>query len=291
MHAEMFKLFGWEPPRFAHISPIEKQDGGSRRKLSKRSDPEASVEWYMQAGYPKQAVIEYLLNLIDGRFEDWRGANPGVSNEEFKIELERMNRAGALFDLAKLDSVSRDLVGAMSAAAIHDAALFWAREHAADFASRFGADPDYSQAILDIERHGERPRKDIVKWSDLAGDIGYFFDETYTGLVPEAQGALAALQPAPPEGMLAEIASAYDPALTRDDWLEWLRALGQAYGYAPNVKAFKAAPDAFRGHFGDLAGALRIVLAARRNTPDLFEVMQVLGKDRVVARLTTAAAW
>jgi len=291
MHAEMFGLFGWEPPRFAHISPIEKQDGGSRRKLSKRSDPEASVGWYMEAGYPRDAVTEYLLNLIDGRFEDWRVANPGVSHEQFQIEIERMNRAGALFDLAKLDSVSRDVVGAMNAKAIFDAALVWASDHDAEFATRFGADPAYSQAILDIERHGERPRKDIVRWQQLPADIGYFFDDSYAAMLPEAQAAFAALQPAPPEGMLAVIAGAYDPALTRDAWLEWLRELGLGYGYAPNVKAFKAEPDRYRGHFGDLAGALRVVLAARRNTPDLYEVMQVLGKERVVARLGAAAAW
>ena len=291
MHAEMFKLFGWAPPRFAHISPIEKTDGSSRRKLSKRSDPEASVGWYMEAGYPKSAVVEYLLNLIDGRFEEWRGANPGANNEGFQIELERMNRAGALFDLAKLDSVSRDVVGAMSADVIFDAALVWASDHAADFATHFGADPAYSQAILDIERHGERPRKDIVRWEQLPADIGYFFDDSYAALIPEAQAALAALQPVPPEGLLALIAAAYDPSLDRDGWLEWLRALGLTFGYAPSVKAFKSAPDEFRGHFGDLAGVLRIVLAARRNTPDLYEVMQVLGKDRVAARLTAAAAW
>ena len=291
MHAEMFGLFGWAPPRFAHISPIEKNDGSSRRKLSKRSDPEASVGWYMEAGYPRDAVIEYLLNLIDGRFEEWRTANPGVSNDHFQIEIERMNRAGALFDLAKLDSVSRDVVGAMSAREIFDAALVWASDHAAAFATRFGADPAYSQAILEIERHGERPRKDIVRWEQLPADIGYFFDDAYAALVAEAQTAFAALQPSPPEGMLAAIATAYDPLLTRDAWLEWLRELGLRYGYAPNVKAFKAAPDEFRGHFGDLAGALRVVLAARRNTPDLCEVMQVLGKDRVVARLSAAAGW
>ncbi len=291
MHAEMFKLFGWEPPRFAHISPIEKNDGSSRRKLSKRSDPEASVGWYMEAGYPRDAVIEYLLNLIDGRFEDWRVANSGVSNEQFQIEIERMNRAGALFDLAKLDSVSRDVVGAMTAKEIFDAALVWASDHNAEFATRFGADPAYSQAILDIERHGERPRKDIVRWEQLPGDIGYFFDDTYAALLPEAQAAFAALQPAPPEGMLLAIATAYDPALSRDAWLEWLRELGLGYGYAPNVKAFKAAPDEFRGHFGDLAGVLRMVLAARRNTPDLCEVMQVLGKDRIMARLGAATTW
>ena len=291
MHAQMFGLFGWAPPRFAHISPIEKQDGGSRRKLSKRHDPEASVGWYMEAGYPKGAVTEYLLNLIDGRFEDWRVANPGVSHEQFPIELDQMSRSGALFDLAKLDSVSRDVVGAMSAREIFDAALVWASAHHPDFAVRFAQDAEYSQAILDIERHGERPRKDIVRWEQLPTDIGYFFDDRYAELLGEAQEAFKALQPPAPTGLLAKVAADYDPTLDRDQWLEWLRDLGLGFGYAPNAKTFKAAPDQYIGHFGDLAGVHRVVLAARRNTPDLHEMMQVLGKDRVVARLSAAAGW
>lgn len=290
MHAQLFGLLGWEPPRFAHISPIEKVDGASRRKLSKRSDPEASVSYYMETGYPLDAVIEYLLTLADGRFEAWRAEHPDLPHTEFAIELAHMSRSGALFDLAKLDSISRELVGRLNAGAIYDKALAWAAEYAPDFAARFGGDPAYARAILDIERHGERPRKDIVRWSDLPADVGYFFDEPYAALVPEAQAALAAIQPGAPEGMLAAIAQAYDPALDRDGWLEWLRALGLTYGYAPNVKAFKAAPDQFRGHFGDLAGVLRVILAGRRNTPDLHEVMQVLGKARVTARLAAAAA-
>lgn len=291
MHAQMFQLFGWTPPRFAHISPIEKQDGGSRRKLSKRHDPEASVGWYMEAGYPKGAVIEYLLNLIDGRFEDWRVENSAVPNTEFPIALEQMSRSGALFDLVKLDSVSREVVGAMSAKAIYDAALVWASAHDPQFAVRFAADAAYSQAILDIERHGERPRKDIVRWSQLPADIGYFFDDRFAELQDEARAAWAALQPAPAAGLLAAVAEAYDPALDRDQWLEWLRELGLKFGYAPNAKTFKAAPDQYIGHFGDLASALRVVLAARRNTPDLHEMMRVLGKERVVGRLSSATGW
>ncbi|MEY4953063.1 MAG: hypothetical protein RL299_1487, partial [Pseudomonadota bacterium] len=213
MHAQMFQLFGWTPPRFAHISPIEKQDGGSRRKLSKRHDPEASVGWYMEAGYPLGAVTEYLLNLIDGRFEDWRVDNPTAPNTDFPIELERMSRSGALFDLVKLDSVSRDVVGAMSAKAIYDAALVWASGHDPQFAVRFAADAAYSQTILDIERHGERPRKDIVRWSQLPADIGYFFDDRFAELQDEAKAAWAALQPVPAAGLLAAVAEAYDPEL------------------------------------------------------------------------------
>ena len=291
MHAQLFGLLGWEPPRFAHISPIEKLDGSSRRKLSKRNDPEASVSYYMEVGYPLDAVIEYLLTLADGQFEEWRAAHPQLPHSDFTIELAHMSRSGALFDLAKLDSISRELVGRLSAGAIYDHALAWAAEYAPDFAARFSAAPAYAKAILDIERHGERPRKDIVRWSDLPADIGYFFDDTYAAMLGETKSALAAIQPGAPDGMLAAIAQAYDPALDRDGWLEWLRALGLTFGYAPNVKAFKAAPDEFRGHFGDLAGVLRVILAGRRNTPDLFEVMQVLGRNRVVSRLTAATSW
>ena len=289
MHAQLFGLLGWEAPRFAHISPIEKTDGSSRRKLSKRSDPEASVSYYMEAGYPLDAVIEYLLTLADGRFEEWRAANPALPHTDFAIELAHMSRSGALFDLAKLDSIARELVGRLSAPAIYQAALAWAEEYAPDFAAKFSADPAYAQAILDIERHGERPRKDIVRWSDLPADIGYFFGDTYAAMLPGIQAALAAIQPAAPAGMIAAISASYDPATDRDGWLEWLRALGLTYGYALNMKAFKAAPDQFRGHFGDLAGVLRLILAGRRNTPDLFEVMQVLGQDRVTARLAAFA--
>ncbi len=291
MHAQLFALLGWQPPRFAHISPIEKLDGSSRRKLSKRSDPEASVSYYMETGYPLDAVIEYLLTLADGRFEEWRAAHPELPHTQFEIELAHMSRSGALFDLAKLDSISRELVGRLSAVAIYDHALAWAEKYAPDFAARFGADPVYAKAILDIERHGERPRKDIVRWSQLPADIGYFFDNRYAELVDEAKAAFTAIEPCPPEGLLAKVAATYDPALDRDQWLEGLRALGLSFGYAPNAKTFKAAPDQYRGHFGDLATVIRVVLAARRNTPDLHEMMQVLGKDRVVARLGAATGW
>ena len=291
LHAQLFELLGWQPPQFAHISPIEKLDGSSRRKLSKRSDPEASVSYYMEVGYPLDAVIEYLLTLADGRFEEWRAAHPDLPHTDFDIELEHMSRSGALFDLAKLDSISRELVGRLGASAIYDKALAWAQEYAPEFAAQFGHNPAYAKAILDIERHGERPRKDIVRWSDLPADIGYFFDDSYAAMLGETQTALAGLPLSAPEGMLDAIAHSYDPAQDRDGWLEWLRALALTFGYAPNVKAFKAEPAQFRGHFGDMAGVLRVILAGRRNTPDLFEVMQVLGKDRAVSRLTAASGW
>ena len=291
LHAQLFELLGWERPHFAHISPIEKMDGSSRRKLSKRKDPEASVEYYLEQGYPQPAVIEYLINLADGRFEDWRKEHPAADTAEFPLELDRMSRSGALFDQDKLDSISRDVIGRMSDAAVYADVLAWAKRYDPAFALLLDADPAYSAAILGIERHGERPRKDLAHWAQVPADIACFFDAAFVGLQPEAKALLATLEPAPPAALLRDIAASYNPAQSRDEWLGWLRGIGEAHGYAPSMKVFKADKDAYRGHFGDMASALRIVLMARRNSPDLCEVMQVMGVERVKARITDGASW
>lgn len=291
LHAQIFDLLGWERPHFAHISPIEKMDGSSRRKLSKRKDPEASVEYYLEQGYPRDAVIEYLINLADGRFEDWRKDNPGADALAYPLELDRMNRSGALFDGDKLDSIARELIGGMDDASVYAAVSDWARHHDPAFALLLDADPAYSTAILGIERHGERVRKDIAHWAQVPADIACFFDAAFGVLEPQARELLASLEPAPPAALLREIAGGYDPARSRDEWLEWLRAIGERHGYAQSMKIYKADKDAWRGHFGDMASALRIVLTARRNTPDLCEIMQVMGTDRVRRRIEAGASW
>lgn len=292
LHAQLFELLGWDRPHFAHISPIEKMDGSSRRKLSKRKDPEASVEYYLEQGYPREAVIDYLINLADGRFEDWRKDHPGVdAAATYPLELDRMNRSGALFDADKLDSISREVIGAMSDGAVYAAVSEWAQRHDPAFALLLDADPAYSTAILGIERHGERVRKDIAHWSQVPGDIAFFFDAAYGVLAPQARELLGQLEPAPPAAMLRAVAAGFDPAQTRDEWLAWMRSLGEAHGYAPSVKVYKADKEVWCGHFGDMASALRIILAARRNTPDLFEIMQVLGAERVCSRIEAGAGW
>lgn len=291
LHAQLFELLGWERPHFAHISPIEKMDGSSRRKLSKRKDPEASVEYYLEQGYPQPAVIEYLINLADGRFEDWRKEHPEADTAEFPLELDRMSRSGALFDPDKLDSISREVIGRMSDAAVYADVSAWASRYDPAFALLLDADPAYATAILGIERHGERPRKDLAHWAQVPADISCFFDTAFAVMQPLAKELLATLEPAPPAALLSDIAASYDPTQTRDDWLEWLRGIGEAHGYAPSMKVYKADKDAYRGHFGDMASALRIVLMARRNSPDLCEVMQVMGAERVKARIADGVSW
>jgi glutamyl-tRNA synthetase len=290
LHAQLFGLFGWEPPLFAHISPIEKMEGSSRRKLSKRKDPEASVSFYVEQGYPQEAVLEYLLTLADGRFEDWRAEHP-EGREAFAIDLTRMSRSGALFDSVKLDSISRERIADMTAVQVYAAILPWAKDHAPDFAERIVADPTYATAIFDIERGNERARKDLAHWSTVPGDISFFFDDLYAAEEESVRAALDAVAPSPPADLLRAIAEEVDPGVDRDTWLEALRAIGGRFRYAPSMKIFKQDPEAYVGHFGNLTEAVRVVLTGRRQSPDLHEIMQVMGRDRVKARLLAAADW
>lgn len=287
LHAQLFGLFGWEPPLFAHISPIEKMEGSSRRKLSKRKDPEASVSFYVEQGYPQEAVLEYLLTLADGRFEDWRAEHP-EGREAFAIDLTRMSRSGALFDAVKLDSISRDRIAALTAAEVYAAILPWARDHAPDFASRIEADPAYATAIFSIERGTERARKDLAHWSTLPGDVSYFFDDLYDADQASVRETLAALKPNPAAAMLRAVADEVDAGVDRDIWLEALREIGGRFGYAPSMKIFKQDPATYVGHFGNLTEAIRVVLTGRRTSPDLHEIMQVMGPERVKSRLDAA---
>lgn len=284
LHSQLFALLGLQAPRYAHIAPIEKKVGSSRRKLSKRHDPEASVSWYESQGYPRQAVIEYLLNLADGRFEDWRAANPSAPPFSFQISLERMNRSGALFDLSKLASISREMIGAMSAKAVACHAVSWAKQHDPKLAGLLSRDMAYAEAIFGIERTPPRIRKDLTKWSDLSEDIGYFFDEIFAERSKNREEPTDAidefLKP-----ILCAAAEQFDPMEGRDAWLDNLRRLAESNGIAPTAKTYKAAPGNYVGQFSDLTGALRLAITGRRSTPDLFEVMSILGLARVKSRI------
>ncbi len=280
-HIQLFKLLGFKPPKYGHISPIMKLDCGAKRKISKRKDPEAAVHFFAEQGYDADSVIEYLMTIAASDFEDWRRANPTADYRTFKFNLKKMSVSGALFDENKLIDVSKIKVASLSSGEVYDRLTAWAQEFDPEFAALLTRDADYTRAMLSIDRDVPKPRKDIAKWSDAKDYFSYFFEELYTpsSELPDN------IDPADAKAFLEAYKAVYNPADDRQGWFDRIKALCPDLGFAADTKEYKANPDAFKGSAGDLSTVLRIAVTGRRNTPDLCSIMQVLGTERVKARI------
>ena len=275
LHAQLFYLLGFKMPKYAHIAPMQKLDPetGGKRKLSKRKDPEAAVSALVRAGYPNAALHEYLVTLLNSNFEDWRRANPMAPLAGFPFSLKKMPPSGALFDAQKLEDVSKTVISRMSAEQVYEQALAWAKPYDAELASLLAQDRAYAVAMLSIDRGGKKPRKDIARWEQLRETFSYFFDDIFT---PQSCAS--------PEILQAYLA-VYDPDDDKDAWFAKIKSICGPLGYCPDVKAYKADPDAWKGHVGDVSGAIRMAVTGRENTPDLWAVMRVIGEVKVRGRL------
>ncbi|MFN8528128.1 MAG: glutamate--tRNA ligase family protein [Anaerolineae bacterium] len=287
LHMQLFEFIGQPAPTFAHIAPIAKMDGNSKRKLSKRKDPEANMAYYYEAGYPEQSVTEYLLNLANSNFQDWRRANPLASNDEFAFSIEKMGIASPLFDLVKLNDISKDVIATYSAERVYELGVAWALEHDAVLATVLQADPAYSVRVFNVERTTPAPRKDIVNWSDIDRALGFFFDDLF------AHGIAAHGYPMPHiDGTVVhqvlEKVKQYDPAVSKEDWLADMRAFAEQHSFARDAKTFKKDPTDFHGHFGDMMMIVRVALTGKTNTPDLYEILHTMGTVRVHQRIEQA---
>ncbi len=289
IHLELFKAFDWSAPQYGHVSPIMKSDNGTRRKLSKRKDPEAAVSYYNEKGYPIHAVIEYLLNIANSAFEDWRKANPALPNTEFHIALEKMSKSGALFDIAKLNDISKDVVSRMSAEDVYAQTLAWAAQYDPSFAELLTKHKQYVIDVLSIERTGDKPRKDIAVWSEVKDQIGYFFDDIYAAIPKN----ILPLPETVSSALAAEILTAYakvvDINMARDEWFEAFRVFAEGQGFARDAKSFKANPAHFKGQVGDVAMVIRVALTGKSRTPDLYEIMKVLSLEKAKGRMLAVA--
>ncbi len=279
IHLQLFQVLGMKPPKFAHVAPVMKEEDGSKRKLSKRKDPEAAVSYFVEEGYPKESVIEYLLTLANSTYEDWRRANKDLPYTEYKFRLDKMGQSGALFDLKKLHSVSAEVISRFDAAKVAALAADWAKEHDPELYDCLSADPAYAEGLFAIDRGGKKPRKDIAKWSDVRAYCSYFYDALFE------RGETLEMDPALQKQVLEAYLPVYDPADGRDEWFERMKRLCPALGFAPEVKEYKAAPESYRGHVGDVSAVVRMAVTGRKNTPDLCAVMALLGKDRCTARI------
>jgi glutamyl-tRNA synthetase len=283
LHIQTFEFIGLPPNDFA---PIAKMDGTSRRKLSKRKDPEANVMYYHQVGYPRQAVTEYLLNLANSGFYDWRKANPDAPALEFPFKLRDMGVAMALFDIVKLNDISKDVIATYSAAQVYDYVVAWAQEFNPHLLDVLTADSDYTTRVFNVERTGSAPRKDLINWSDVERVYSFFFDVLFD---PQANGGypLSNLAPADIRAILDHIRQ-FDPALPKEAWLDDMRGLAERLGFARDAKTFKKNPGEFKGHFGDVMMVVRVALTGRTNTPDLYEILQIFGAERIGRRIDAA---
>lgn len=287
IHIQLFKVCGFKVPKYAHIAPIMKLDEGNKRKLSKRKDPEAAVSYYLEEGYPKESVLEYLLTLANSNFEDWRRANKEAPLSAFPFNLKKMSVSGALFDLVKLNDVSKNVISVMPAETVLEKTLAWAKEYNREFYQLLSADTEKAKAILQIDRGNKKPRKDIAKWSDVPAYAAYFYNELYT-----ADYTLPAnIAPADAAAILKAYREVYNPADDKDAWFQRMKDLCEPLGFTPNVKEYKANPDAYKGHVGDVSTVIRVAATSRANTPDLYYILQILGKEEVLHRLDQAISF
>ncbi|MBQ7726872.1 MAG: glutamate--tRNA ligase, partial [Clostridia bacterium] len=231
-HLQLFRVLGFKPPKYGHIAPIMKLDGGAKRKISKRKDPEAAVRYFAEQGYLSEAVVEYLMTVASSDFEDWRRANPERSYREFKFNLKRMSVSGALFDGDKLRDVSKTILSRMKTADVYVALTDWAKEFDPAFFELLTRDQEYTKAILSIDREVPKPRKDLAKWSDAKDYVSYFFEETYTpdATLPDH------LTPADAKAFLERYQAVYDPADDRQRWFEKIKEIAPMIGFSAETK-------------------------------------------------------
>ncbi len=280
-HIQLFKLLGFKPPKYGHISPIMKLDDGAKRKISKRKDPEAAVHFFAELGFMSEAVINYLMTIASSDFEDWRRANPDTSYKDFKFNLKKMSVSGALFDEDKLIDVSKNMVSKLSSSEVYEHLTVWAKEFDSEFYQILTENSDYTKSVLAIDRDVPKPRKDIAKWNEVKNYFSYMFDSLY---VPDYTL---------PENILSDDAKAflniykeiYNAEDERQEWFQKIKDIAPNIGFAAETKEYKASPENYKGHAGDLSSILRIAITGRRNTPDLCSIMQVLGKDKCISRI------
>ena len=284
-HIQLFQALGFKLPKYVHIGPLMKMDGNSKRKLSKRKDPELALTYYKAEGFPVSAVYEYIMTLLNSNYEDWRRANPDTPAVDFKFSPKKLNPAGSLFDYAKLVDVSKNVISRMSAEDVYAQLAQWAREFDPDFGDKLTSDPEYAKKILAIGRGGKKPRKDLAVWKDAKPYMGFFYDD-YLGRPQFDEKFDKALV----SDVLNRFLEVFDIADDANTWFDKVKAITNDIGFTTDMKAYKADPAAFPGTVADVSTMIRLAVTGQHNSPDLYTVMQILGKERTVARIQKAIA-
>ena len=288
VHLQLFRAMGWKAPKYAHTAQLMKidEETGSKRKLSKRKDPELALTFYNQQGYPAPSVLEYLMTLLNSNFEEWRRANQDKPMNDFPFSTKKMSGSGALFDIDKLKDVSKNVISRMSAEDVYDAVAAWSEKNDPEFHALFTREPDKTHAFLAIGRGGKKPRKDLALWSDVKPYMDFLFDELFAPdyTMPEHVSKDDA------KAILNEFKGQFDENDTPDDFFAKMKAIAEQHGFAAETKAYKQNPEQYKGHVGDVSMVVRIAVAGRQNAPDMQSVMHIMGAEQVKARLDKCIA-
>ena len=284
-HIQLFKALGFKLPKYVHIGPLMKMDGNSKRKLSKRKDPELALTYYKAEGFPIKAIQEYMMTVLNSNFEDWRRANPDADLNDFKFSPKKLNPAGSLFDYAKLTDVSKNVISRMDAETVYDLLLAWAQEFDPDFGAKLAQNKDYAVSILAIGRGGKKPRKDLATWKEAKPYMGFFYDEYMDKPVFDERFSADIIR-----SVLEKFLDTYSPADDSGLWFDKVKAITEEIGFTTDMKAYKADPTAFPGTVADVSAMIRVTVTGKANSPDLYSVMQILGADRSAQRIRSAIA-
>lgn len=285
IHIELFEKLGFEPPIYCHTAQLMKLDeNGNKRKLSKRKDPELSLSFYRDMGYHPEAVREYLLTILNSNYEEWRRDNPDLDSDKFKFTTSKMNTSGALFDLNKLNDLSKDTLLRIPASEL----AIWLRSWSTDFAPEYSYlfdDIEYLEKILDIGRNDKKPRKDLAYARQIIDFISYFWDNSFK---IEDEFPLEIVKNDDVNNILRLYLDTYDHNDDNSAWFDKIRNIATDLGYAGKPKDYKKNPDDFKGHVGHVSTVIRIAIMGRSNSPDIWTIQQILGEDKVKNRLLKA---
>ena len=284
IHTQLFNILRFKEPKYGHLGLVMKIDeDGSRRKLSKRKDPEAAVSYYYEKGIPIEAVKLYLLTIANSNFESWMDANPNSSIYDFKFDFKKMSDSGSLFDVEKLLNISKNYISKLKASEVYDNLLKYTDEYDKEFYKLISKYKDYTINILNIEREQKKPRKDYSSYSDIKNHIWYMYDELFNSNTYEFQTITDKTEI---NNILKNyINKYYNETDDKETWFNRIKELCDELGYASNMKDYKENPTKYKGNIADVSTVIRVVLTTKSMTPDLYEIMKLLGKDRIINRI------
>ena len=284
-HIELFRALGVKGPKYIHTPLIVKKDGNGVRKLSKRKDPEASMTYYKELGYPTVAIVEALMTIINSNYEEWHTANPDKKFDEFQYSPKKMSSSGAFFDLEKLDNISRNIISRMKAIDVYNELCNWASEYDKDFYEILVKYKDYSISLFNIEREQKKPRKDFVNYSDIKNQVWYMYDELFDEMNNGYDFVNITDKELIKEACDLYFSKYYDENDDKDTWFNKMKEACEELGYCTNMKEYRENPDNYKGSIADFSTIIRVVVTTRSMTPDLYELLKLLEKERINQRL------